>query len=315
MINLTIAFLMDPLESIHYEKDTTLALMVESAERGHRVVYIPNNGMGLQQDKIVFHAHSVKPAWNPENPFGARTPLFLTEDEIDVLFIRTDPPFNEHYLINTWLLDRINGPMFVINNPTGIRTVNEKLWCTQFRDLIPPTRVTSFKKEFIPFLHHHTDIVLKPIQGYGGQAVFRLKHEDSNAMVAFETLTRNEKERVILQRYIPEAEKGDKRILLLNGDILGGLLRVHSPGEHRNNFFSGGKPYPCEMSKRDQEIVSVLKPHLKALGLYFVGIDIIGNYLTEINVTSPTCLREMNTLYETHLEKQILDFVEQKIRV
>ena len=201
----------------------------------------------------------------------------------------------------------------VVNNPTGIRTVNEKIWATQFTNIIPSTLVGRHKQDLREFLARHKHIVAKPTDGFGGQSVFQIKEKDVNTNVIFETLTNMHTKDIILQQFIPESNDGDKRILLLNGDPLGAVLRVHSENDHRNNFFSGGKPQPADITERDQKIIDVLKPHLKKLGLYFVGIDIIGNYLVEVNVTSPTCLQEMNRLNGVELQHDVISFVEKSV--
>jgi glutathione synthase len=160
------------------------------------------------------------------------------------------------------------------------------------------------------FVDHHQDIIAKPTNAYGGQGVFHIEKDHTNTMVILETLSDRYRKAIILQKYIHESKNGDKRILLLNGEVLGALLRMHQAGEHRNNFFAGGKPMPTTVNARDEKIIGILKPHLLKLGLYFVGIDILGDYLIEVNVTSPTCLQEMNRLYNVKLEEKVINFVE-----
>ena len=302
-------FLMDPLESVIYEKDTTFILMVGAHRKGHKVFYLPDGGMTLVDGELQFHAIEVIPDKNEDLPFIVKKSHYFSEDEIDAVFIRTDPPFDQQYLLNTWLLDHVK-TIPVINSPNGIRTVNEKIWAMQFTSLVPKTLISRHRHELLDFLKDEKDIIAKPTDGHGGKGVFRVKKGDVNINVIFETLTNGFQREIIVQKYIKEAQKGDKRILLLNGEPLGAVLRVHSKDDHRNNFFSGGKPAPAKITKRDLEIIRTLKPHLRKLGLYFVGIDILGNYLTEVNVTSPTCLQEMNHLYKKHLEDKVISFVE-----
>ncbi|MFC1510701.1 glutathione synthase [Candidatus Omnitrophota bacterium] len=308
-------FLMDPLDQVKMEKDTSFILMLASHLRGHKIYYLPQGGMFSACGQIGFHVQHVIPEDNKERPFLLHDHCVLTADQVDALFIRTDPPFNEQYLFDTWMCDLLKTKTFVMNNPNGIRCVNEKLWATQFVDLVPPTYVGRNSADLLSFLMEYETVIAKPTNGFGGQGVFKIKQGDDNTNVIFEALTQNGCCDIIVQQYIPEAHQGDKRILLLNGDPLGAVLRVHGDDDHRNNFFSGGKPAATTITARDQEIIDVLKPHLQRLGLYFVGIDIIGDYLIEVNVTSPTCLQEMNRLNEASLEENVIDFVEEQILI
>ena len=307
---MNVLFLMDPLESVVYEKDTTFVLMKEAARRGHGVYFLPEGGITREDSHFRFHVKSVQPRDDPRHPFADQGSALLTETETDAIFIRTDPPFDADYLMQTWLLDQLPKRIPVINRPSGIRTANEKVWPMQFGELLPPSLLSRQKQDLLAFINTHRDVVSKPTDGFGGQSVFRIRADDTNLNVILETMTRSYSRDIILQRYIPESEYGDKRILLLNGEPLGAVLRKHAPGEHRNNFFSGGKPSPAAVTDKDRHIVSVLKPELLRLGLYFVGIDVIGDYLIEVNVTSPTCLQEMNRLGNLKLETQVVDFLE-----
>lgn len=306
-------FLMNPLDTVVMVKDTSFAFMLGAHKAGHDVYYLPLKGITQTQGHFSFNVQKVIPQCVESNPFIVEEYLTLNESEVDAIFIRTDPPFDYDYLMKTWLLDHVTDKIFVMNDPAGIRTVNEKIWATQFTDLIPPTCVTRNKEEYKQFLAAHQHIVAKPTDGFGGQSVFQVKPGDPNTNVIFETLTDNGKCDVILQRYLPEATAGDKRILLLNGEILGAVLRLHGADDHRNNFFSGGKPVKTEITERERHIVEVLKPYLLQLGLYFVGIDIMGDYLIEVNVTSPTCIQEINRLSGVHLEDAVIRFVESKV--
>ncbi len=308
-------FLMDPLETVNIAKDTTFVFMLESSRRRHQVYFLSENGMIRQEGKTFFKLSEVTPQRKLEKPFIIKKNLILSEDEIDAIFIRTDPPFDQIYLKNTWHLDLVSKRIFVMNNPNGVRTVNEKIWVSQFTNLVPPTLIGCDKDAAQQFIHKHRKVIAKPTDSYGGQGIFKIIQGDVNTNVILETLTQQWTRDCILQEYIPAAQKGDKRILLLDGEILGAVLRVHGKNDHRNNFFAGGKPYSARITDRDLEIVAVLRPHLKRLGLHFVGIDVIGNYLIEVNVTSPTCLQEMNSLYKKDLERHVIDFVEKAVEV
>lgn len=301
---------MDPLEGVKIEKDTTFALMLGASRRGHKTFYLPDGGITRENGVTSFHVQEVRARRDAESPFEIIEETLLEEDAVDVLWIRTDPPFSGNYLTNTWLLDLLPESVVTINSPSGIRTVNEKIWATQFTEVTPPTLVGRAKADLTAFLREHDVIIVKPTDGFGGQGVFRLASGEKNVNVTLEMLTGQFTKDIIAQKYIPEAEDGDKRILLLDGEPLGAVLRLHGQDDHRNNFFSGGKPYATDITGRDLEVIAALKPHLKKLGLYFVGIDMLGDYLVEVNVTSPTCLQEMNILYDCRLEDKVIEFSE-----
>ena len=301
-------FLMDPLESVHPEKDTTLALMVGAHRKGHKTFFLPDGGMVLENSSMQFNVREVTAQFDQAQPFIDHGVVVLPQTDVHVVFIRTDPPFGEAYLHNTWLLDLLPLTIPVINNPAGIRTVNEKIWAAQFTSLVPKTMIGRNQKALINFVKEHQEAIAKPTDSFGGQSVFHLHPQQKNTKVILETLTRNWTKDIIVQEYVPAAGDGDKRILLLDGDPLGAVLRRHAEDDHRNNFFAGGNPLAADISARDREIIECLRPELKKLGLYFVGIDIIGDYLIEVNVTSPTCLREMNRLYHVQLEDKVIEF-------
>lgn len=306
-------FLMDPLEIVIMEKDTSFLLMFGAARRGHKTFFVGDGGLTRLNGNTYFHAVEVKAQQDTNEPFIERQRPILTENDVNAVFIRSDPPFDTQYLNNTWLLDLLPKHIPIINSPSGIRTVNEKIWATQFTSIIPPTLVGCNREDLLKFVDTEKDVIAKPTDSFGGQSVFRVRLGADNTNVILETLTNKWQKEIILQKFVPEAQNGDKRILLLNGEPLGAVLRKHGADDHRNNIFSGGKAYPAEITARDHEIINILKPHLKALGLYLVGIDILGNYLIEVNVTSPTCLQEMNGFYKTRGEDKILDFVENLI--
>lgn len=303
-------FLMAPLETISYKKDTTFALMVAASDRGHRVYHLPQGGMCIKNRMVCFKVTEVIAQKKPDQPFLIRKKKEINPDDIDVVFVRTDPPFDEKYLHDTWLLDHLPKRIAVINSTHGLRTVNEKIWVTQFSSLVPRTIITRDIKDFMDFLHQEKKIIVKPPHLYGGHRIFYTQDNDTNAKVIFETVSDNGSFDVILQQYLSDAQHGDKRILLLDGNPLGAVLRVHAEDDHRNNFFSGGKPKKANLCDQDKYIIEKLKPYLKKLGLHFVGIDIIGKYLIEVNVTSPTCLQEMNRLYGKKLEEKVIVFAE-----
>lgn len=306
-------FLMNALEHVVFEKDTTLALMLGAKARGHTVYFLPVDGITLQNSRVIFHAMRVIPQRIKSNPFIFKEKVDLPAETVDAVFVRTDPPFDAQYLMHTWLLDRLPAHVVVINSPAGIRTVNEKVWATQFTEFLPPTIVSRNRVELLKFIAKEKDIIAKPTDGHGGRAVFRIQPDAVNMNVILETLSQKFSTEIILQKYVRAAAKGDKRILLLNGEPLGAVLRVHAKDDHRNNFFSGGKAVAAKITSHEHKIIKVLQPHLRQLGLYFVGIDMLGDYLTEVNVTSPTCLQEMNRFTGQKLENKVIAFVEDLI--
>ena len=303
-------FLMDPLDTVNIKKDTSYAFMCESHQRGHRLFYLHKSGITLNKE-LHFDVQEVVPTKKNDAPFIIKSKLTLTESQSDVLFIRTDPPFDEGYLTNTWLLDRAKN-ITILNNPTGIRTVNEKIWATQFTEFVPTTLITSSITQLKKFLSEHKKIIIKPTNSFGGQAIFVLEEHSANLNVILELATQKQTTHIIAQTYIPEASIGDKRILLLNGEPLGAVLRVHSKDDHRNNFMAGGNAVKAIITPRETKIIETLKPHLVKLGLFFVGIDIIGDFLIEVNVTSPTCIQEMMELDNKNLAALVIDAIEKK---
>jgi len=306
-------FLMDSPEKIIFEKDTSLALMVGAHRSGHKVYFLPNGGILRKNNKLQFHVREVTPQYKKGEPLIDHGAAVLLQDDVHVIFIRTNPPFDERYLHHTWLLDLLPEHIPVINTPSGIRTANEKIWAAQFTSIVPKTLIGAQREELREFVREEKDVIAKPTDSFGGQSIFHIKHNDNNTNVILETMTENWTRDIIVQQYIPCAQQGDKRILILDGEPLGAVLRLHADDDHRNNFFSGGKPLSIDITKRDQEIIDHLRPELKKLGLYFVGIDIIGDYLIEVNVTSPTCLQEMNKLYHCHLEDSVINFSEKLV--
>ncbi len=308
---MNILFLMDPLEKIQPKKDTTIAFMRGAKRKGHRTFYLPPGGITLDRGQFYFYVTEVVVEEADTLPaFQTKPSCTLCSEEVDVIFIRTDPPFGNRYLMDTWLLDRLPKHIFICNNPSGVRTVNEKIWVTQFLQWTPPTLISCQKERLLEFVDHFTTCIAKPTDGFGGSGVFKLTKTDSNLGVILDTLSDRFSKEIILQPFIPEADLGDKRILLLNGKPLGAVLRIHGDHDHRNNFFAGGSAQPAIITPHEEAMIAELSPHLLRLGLYFVGIDIIGTHLIEINVTSPTCIQEMNKFGNVHLEDQVINFVE-----
>ncbi len=305
---------MDPLNTVVQDKDTTYALMQGASRIGHRVVHVLLQGVHLLDGSLQFTGLEVIPTPGSNSAFRVIRELQLEEDEVDVIFVRKDPPFDERYLECMWLLEFASKGVLIMNSPQGLRDANEKIWSLRFPGLTPRTALTSSTRFFADFLASAKDIIAKPVNGHGGKGVFRIRQNDTNAAVIFETLSESGSRTVVLQEYVKAAESGDKRILVLGGKPIGAVLRKHSQKDHRNNLFAGGTAMPCEITGRDHEIIAGLAPELQAAGLHFVGIDIIGDFLIEVNVTSPTCLQEMNRFYSVALEDQVVAYATELLR-
>ena len=313
-MKLKMAFVMDPIGFVNTEKDTTFVLMMEAQERGHEVYYLE------LKDMFVKNAQ----AWcNAKRVTVERADIFyelwdnVTEElgSFDAVWMRKDPPVDNDFLYATYILSLIDESKTLgLNRPSGIRDSNEKLYSLYFPEFIPDTMVTKSISDLESFLDEAGgELVVKPLDGHGGEGIFYLKKGDRNVNVILESITGFERNYVIAQKFIKEVYEGDKRIILLNGEPLGAVLRVPRPGgEFRANFHSGGSAAEAEVTERDREICAGLAPRLVRDGLYFVGIDVIGGYVTEINTTSPTGVQEINRLKGVRLEADVMDFVEKR---
>lgn len=307
---LKFGFLMDPLDKILPDKDTTFVFMLESQKRGHEVLYFTPRDMFAAGGTVraITRRAEVRRA-TPHYSLGDPVETDLTD--LDVVFFRTDPPFDMEYLYQTYLLDLIADKVFVTNNPSAVRAANEKLFTLNYENIIPTSLVTTDALRIKSFMIEAGGrIVIKPLNRAGGDGVFVLENGDRNVNAIIETSTYFGRTRVIAQKYVPEVRDGDKRILLLDGEFLGATLRVPLDDENRSNIHVGGKCIAYKLTERDKEIVSRVGPELKRRGLHFVGLDVLGDYLTEINVTSPTGIQEIDRLDNVCIEAQVIDFVE-----
>lgn len=310
------AFVMDPIEAINIERDTTFVLMQESQARGHLVSYLELKDLYVENGKAYGMASGISLKTAPDFfKLLERVPLPL--DSFDVIWMRKDPPIDTDYIYATYILSLISPEKtVVINNPKGLKEANEKFYALNFPELIPPTVVSKdmgILKSFLTKIGG--EMVVKPLDSCGGEGVFYVKEGDRNSNVILENITEGGRRYVLGQWFIKEVSEGDKRIILLNGNPLGAVLRVAKPGgEFRCNFHSGGSPVYTELTRRDIQICEILAPRLRGDGLYLVGIDVIGGYLTEVNSTSPTGIQEINRLSGTKLEAEVLDFVEEMCR-
>ena len=306
-----VAFQMDPLATLQIEGDSTFALMLEAQARGYQLfTYSPDN-LSYQDGQVTAWAQAAEVRDEPGNHAtqGPLERLDLARD-VDLIWMRQDPPFNMQYIAATHLLDGISAKTRVVNNPSAVRNAPEKLLVTQFSDFMPETLITRSAKEVEAFRARFPDLILKPLFGNGGAGVFHLQPDDENLSSLLETLLAISPEPLIAQRYLPEIRQGDKRIILIDGEPAGALNRLPAQGEARANLHVGGRAMRSTVDARDREICAALGPLLREQGLLFVGIDVIGGLLTEINVTSPTGLREISRLDGQNLAAQIWDALE-----
>ncbi|MEO6697411.1 MAG: glutathione synthase [Gammaproteobacteria bacterium] len=315
-MTLRLGVVMDPIASINIKKDSSFAMLLEAQRRGWPIAYMEQGDLFLRDGKTYARMRSLRVEDNPKHWFelGGETTEPLTA--LDVILMRKDPPFDMEYIYTTYLLERaeVEG-VLVVNKPQALRDCNEKLFTAWFPQCIPPTLVTRRKMQLRDFLNEHADIILKPLGGMGGASVFRLRAGDPNIAVVIETMTQHEQLFIMAQKFIAEINEGDKRILLVNGEpIPYALARIPAEGETRGNLAAGGRGVGVPLSPRDRWICEQVGPTLRDKGLLFVGLDVIGDYLTEINVTSPTCVRELDALYGLNISALLLDAIEQVAR-
>lgn len=311
--SLRIAFQMDPMDGINIDGDSTFVLMLEAQKRGHTLFHYLPDDLTYVDGNVVATVRPVTVQRVKGDHFSLGDPVRLDlKADMDVIFMRQDPPFDMSYITATHLLELIHPDTLVVNDPTSVRNAPEKLLVTQFADLMPPTMITRRQDDVEAFRKTHGEIIVKPLYGNGGRGVFHLKEDDSNLSSLMEMFLEGSREPVMVQAFLPEVRRGDKRIILIDGEAVGALNRVPAEGEIRSNLVVGGSGEKSELTDREQEICARLKPLLKDQGLIFVGIDVIGDWLTEINVTSPTGLQGINAHDGVTLEANILDVVEEK---
>jgi glutathione synthase len=309
---LRVAFQMDPIEAINIVGDSTFALMLEAQRRGHALHYYTPSDLAMRDGRAMANARRVEVADQAGQHYRLSEAALLDLSTCDVVHLRQDPPFDMGYITTTHILERLQPGVLVVNDPMSVRNAPEKLFVTQFPSLTPPTLITRSLDDIRAFRREHQDIILKPLYGNGGAAVFRMQPEDTNLGALFELFQTLFKEPFIVQRYLPEVRRGDKRIILVDGEIAGAINRVPSEGETRSNMHVGGRPEATGITEREREICAAIGPELKRRGLIFTGIDVIGDYLTEINVTSPTGIREVKRFGGPDIAAMIWDVIEDR---
>lgn len=307
---------MDPIGSINPKKDSTLAMLLEAQARGLQIHYMEQGDLHLKNSKPCANMQTLTVRDDLHDWYE------LTQNEqrpladLDVILMRKDPPFDMEYIYSTYLLELAEREgVLVVNRPQALRNANEKLSTAWFPQCTAPNLVSRDSNEIRAFIAEHQDIILKPLSAMGGESIFRVQQNEPNINVIIEVMTNRGRKYVMAQRYIPEISEGDKRILLIDGEpVPYALARIAAPGETRANLATGGKGVGVPLSERDHWICQQLGPHLQEMGLLFVGLDVIGDYLTEINVTSPTCIRELDALYGLNISAQLMDKIETRLK-
>lgn len=306
---------MDPISAINPKKDSSLAMLVAAAKKGWQLYYMEQSDLYIENGQAygLMTALSVHDDLNHWYDLGESSEQTLAS--LDAVLMRKDPPFDTQYIYSTYILEMAQQQgCLIVNNPQSLRDCNEKVFATQFPQCCSPVLVSANAQKLRQFHHQHGDVIFKPLDGMGGSAIFRLKPEDPNIAVIIETLTEHGKTPIMAQVYIPEIKNGDKRILMIDGEpIPYALARIPAKGETRGNLAAGGRGEARPLTERDRWICQQVGPTLREKGLIFVGLDVIGDYLTEINVTSPTCIKEINAAYDLDIGAALMDSIEQHL--
>ena len=316
-MSIALGVVMDPIADIKVHKDSTFAMLLEAQRRGWPLWYMEQADLRLLDGVPSARMRALQVQDDPADWFAFGDARLAPLAELQVILMRKDPPFDMEYVYTTYLLEQaeVRGTL-VVNRPAALRDANEKLYTAWFPTCCPPTLVARDQQALREFLVQHGDIIVKPLGGMGGASVFRVRADDPNTGVILETLTEHGGRYAMAQRFIPEIAKGDKRILVIDGEpVPYALARVPQPGETRGNLAAGGTGHGVALSEADRRIVDQVAPRLRAAGILFAGLDVIGDYLTEINVTSPTCIRELDAIYNINIAGQLMDRIEEKLAV
>jgi glutathione synthase len=314
-MSLKVGIVMDPIDQIAYKKDTSLALMYAAQQRGCELFYMEQQDLSIQNGTAYGRMAPIKVDMNPDNWFEMGEYSDQPLSNLNIILMRKDPPFDSEFIYSTYILERAEQQgVLIANKPQSLRDCNEKVFATAFAELMTPTVVTRRADLLKAFHREHGDVIFKPLDGMGGSSIFRLKQDDPNVSVIIETLTNHGQQQIMAQRYIPEIKQGDKRILMIDGEpVPYCLARIPADGETRGNLAAGGSGVTMELSDKEREITLKIGPTLKEKGLYFVGLDVIGDYVTEINVTSPTCVREISRDSGIDVAGQLIDCLLSKV--
>lgn len=307
---------MDPISAIHFKKDSSLAMLLAAQSRQWELQYMEPSDLFLQDGEAMGSMRPLQVHADPAHWYDLGEAQQTSLSELDVILMRTDPPFDNEFLYATHILEAAEkAGVLVVNRPASLRDCNEKLFATQFPQCAPPNVVSRRADILRAFAHTHRDVILKPLDGMGGANIFRIREDDPNLSVIIETLTRHGQQQIMAQRYLPEITDGDKRILMIDGEpVPYCLARIPQKGETRGNLAAGGRGEARPLTDRDRWIAAQVGPSLRERGLLFVGLDVIGQFLTEINVTSPTCIREIDAAYQTDIGGQLMDAISAKLK-
>ena len=304
----TLGVVMDPIQSINFYKDTTLSILLAAQEQGFKLFYMEQQDLFLENGAPFAEVRPLRVINNPDGWYELNQASAVPLNELDVVIMRKDPPFDSEFIYSTYILEAAEKlGTLVVNKPQSLRDCNEKVFATEFPQCTPPLLVSRSIKRLTRFLEEHQDVVFKPLDGMGGASIFRVRAEDQNLNVILETLTQFGNQTIMAQKYLPEITDGDKRVLVVDGEVIPFCLaRIPSGNDFRGNLAAGGQGEVRPLSERDQWIAEQVAPSLVERGLLFVGLDIIGDYLTEINVTSPTCVQEIDRAQNTAIGEKLI---------
>jgi glutathione synthase len=304
----TLGVVMDPIQSINFYKDTTLSILLAAQDQGFKLFYMEQQDLFLENGAPFAEVRPLRVINNPDGWYELDQASAVPLNELDVVIMRKDPPFDSEFIYSTYILEAAEKlGTLVVNKPQSLRDCNEKVFATEFPQCTPPLLVSRSIKRLTRFLEEHQDVVFKPLDGMGGASIFRVKAEDQNLNVILETLTQFGNQTIMAQKYLPEITDGDKRVLVVDGEVIPFCLaRIPSGNDFRGNLAAGGQGEVRPLSERDQWIAEQVAPSLVERGLLFVGLDIIGDYLTEINVTSPTCVQEIDRAQNTAIGEKLI---------
>lgn len=316
-MSLLLGVVMDPIETIKVQKDSTFAMLLEAQRRGWPMYYMQQGDLALREGRCRASMRPLTVRDDRSDWFSLGAAVERPLNELDVVLMRKDPPFDMEYVHTTYLLEQAEAQgTLVVNRPRALRDANEKLFTAWFPEVCAPTLVSRKHAAFDAFIQQHGDVIMKPLDGMGGASIFRVRADDPNKNVIIETLTALGRRFSMAQRFIPEIRDGDKRILVIDGDpVPYALARIPTAGETRGNLAVGGRGVGVPLSDKDRAIVDTVAPRLREHGILFAGLDVIGDFLTEVNVTSPTCIRELDDLFDLNISAVLLDCIERKLAV
>ena len=311
-----LGIVMDPIQSINYKKDSSLAMLWAAQDKNWQLYYMEQQDLFIEDGRAFGQMTDLTVHRNPDNFYHLGQKQRKLLSDLDVILMRKDPPFDNEYIYSTYILEAAEREgTLIVNKPQSLRDCNEKIFATTFPECCPPVLVTKSAEQLREFHQNHQDVIFKPLDGMGGSSIFRLQPNDPNVGVIIETLTDFGRNLIMAQKFLPEISAGDKRILLVDGEPIDYCLaRIPKDGETRGNLAAGGRGVAQPLSERDRWIANQIGPTVKEKGLIFVGIDVIGDYLTEVNVTSPTCIREIDAAFDTDIAGKLMNTIEQKLQ-